>query len=140
MATSDKRKRGRPPSGKKGFCIRMRPETHHDLTLAAKLAGYTNIGDWLDTKALTVSPQKGRQDSRQSIPGTRYPVFVTYCTQAREALEKMRDVVDCKPKRILADANAKKALQAVRDEYRRLLSLVRNVGLDAATTPEKKTR
>ncbi len=74
------------------------------------------------------------------VPVTANSDFVRHCTQAKEVLATVRDIIDCKAKRIEADAQSKNALRAVRDEYRRLLSLLRNVGLETATAPDKKTR
>jgi hypothetical protein len=140
MATSNKRKRGRPPSGKKGYCIRVTPETHDELTRAAEVAGYKSLGDWLDAKALTAGPpQKSRQDSRRISSANACSVFVRQSAQAKEALAEMRDVIDCEHEQIGTNAKAANALRSVRNEYRRLLALLCNVGLDEATKPRTST-
>jgi len=140
MATSNKRQRGRPSSGKKGYCIRVTPETHDELIRAAKVAGYKSLGAWLDAKALTAGPpQKSRQDSRQISSADTCSAFLCHAAQAKEALAEMREVIDCEHEKIGANAKAAIALRSVRDGYRRLLRLLRNVGLDAVTEPRTRT-
>jgi hypothetical protein len=52
------RKVGRPPSGKKQYCIRMRQGTYVRLLQQAKRAGFPHVGDFIDE--LLSRPDVGR--------------------------------------------------------------------------------
>ena len=49
---------GRPPSGKKAYCIRMNPKTRDQLLKAAQDAGFNSLGDWFDD--IVSAPSDGR--------------------------------------------------------------------------------
>jgi hypothetical protein len=49
---------GRPPTGNKGYLIRMTPAANAVLRKMAKAAGYSHMGDWLNGLAETSVPVK----------------------------------------------------------------------------------
>src|ERR1035438_1581986 len=93
MATSIKRKRGRPPSGREAFCIRMMPRTHDHLTRAARLAGYKSLSDWLDSGR--VAAGAGPSESRSPRRTADVCAAVrSHSAQVMDALSCIREVLD----------------------------------------------
>jgi hypothetical protein len=63
-----KRNPGRPPSGKKPYCIRMLPITHKRLLEMVNADGFDCIGDWLES-FWAESNDQAKPDNK-ATPGT----------------------------------------------------------------------
>ena len=65
MIDPSKPKPGRPLSGKRACCIRMKPEVYAILVQASEKAGFDHLGDWFES--MTVMDQT-KETEVQSNP------------------------------------------------------------------------
>lgn len=127
MPHAAKRKPGRPPTGKKGYCLRMLPGTHTKLTQAAKAAGFDGLGDWLDQSPLLFTFATEATDDWDEIPFDDLLREFQYRTaQAMKALAGMHDIIDYSPK-LAHDPGTVQALAELRRKHAALQELARGI-------------
>ena len=63
MTDAARRKPGRPLSGKRAYCIRMKPDVYTILVQAAEKAGFNNLGDWFESLAKPGEPGARDQEN-----------------------------------------------------------------------------
>jgi len=117
------RKVGRPKSGKEQFCIRMAPKAKAALTRTARAAGYTRLGDWLETLAQAdVAAGALDLDGMSSVELANS--FRVACNRAATALSTVLEVLDYAP---VVGKDGLKAFRSLKDRYQRIMRLARNV-------------
>lgn len=120
-----KRRVGRPRSGKHQYCIRMTPKANAALTQAARAAGYTRLGDWLETLAQADVAGAFNLDGMSSVELAN--AFHVACNRAATALSTVLEVLDYAP---VAGKDGLKALGAVKERYQSMMRLARSVGIE----------
>ena len=132
MRTKAKRsgKMGRPPSGNKAFCVRMRPDTYDDLLRAAKKDGYQRLGEWLDNlpaEALFKVSNPARL--KNPSPDRLNRAFQRYSTEVAFAFAEMRLIVERNPMLDDDEANLK-AFNGLKREYGSLIRRMADFGIE----------
>ncbi|HEV7927031.1 MAG TPA: hypothetical protein VGR14_16865 [Verrucomicrobiae bacterium] len=97
MNTKAKRsgKMGRPPSGNRAFCIRMKPNTHDDLLRASQKDGYERLGEWLDDRPVEVLFKLSNPARlKNPAPARLNAAFQEYAKEIALALGEMRLIVE----------------------------------------------
>ena len=102
---------GRPATGKKAYCIRMKPDTNADLQRAAKTAGYSQVGDWL----ATLVQDKGEESLEEMTQAEIDRALRLKCVEVCNALEAVLDVLCCEPS---SSAENSRSFDYVRSRYR----------------------
>ena len=121
----NKKKVGRPKSGRKAHCIRMKPTTNAALVRAAKAAGYDRLGDWLDTLPLVGAPQDVT-DFGDMSPDELAQAFRIACNDAVKSLSALYEVIDHAP---TVGQRGLAAFLKVNKQYHQLAPLARSVGI-----------
>jgi hypothetical protein len=57
MTASTNRKVGRPPSGRKAYCLRLKQQNYALLLRKAKNDGFSSVAGWLDHFASTIESE-----------------------------------------------------------------------------------
>ena len=120
-----RRKVGRPKSGKKAHCIRIKPATYTELVRAGKAAGYARVGDWLDRLPFVGAAPVTSYNEMSSDELAH--AFRMACNVAGKSLLELCEVIDYDP------AVGKSGLHAFRKlnkQYQQLLTLARSVGIN----------
>lgn len=120
-----KRKVGRPKSGKKAHCIRMKPATNGELVRAAKAAGYDRVGDWLDTLPRIGAAPDLKDFGNMSSLGLAV-TFRIACNEAVKSLSVLYEVIDHEPD---LGQSGLVAFRKVSKQYQQMVSLARSVGI-----------
>jgi hypothetical protein len=119
------KKAGRPPSGKKQFCVRMIPTAHSILLQTAKAAGHSNLADWLGAFALLNLSEDLRSIDDMS-PAELNTAFENICCQAVKVLSQLHELVDVP---LPVTKRSRKAFLSVEKQYQKVVCLARNVGI-----------
>src|SRR4051812_48135397 len=90
--TAPGKKVGRPSTGKKAYCIRMTPTTNAALLKAAKVAGYSQLGDWLDSLPVARAAMNARISVMSAAE--RASAFRIGCENATKSLSIPYEVID----------------------------------------------
>jgi len=125
-ANNEKRKVGRPLSGKKGYCIRMSPTTCAKLRLAAKRDGCAHLDEWLTRIAAAseaIDPASLKGTPFEDLSGA----FRHYCGQAANALSALFQVAD-ENMLVPDEPDNQEAFKKVKTEYTKLVHFLMNFG------------
>ncbi|MGA2751611.1 MAG: hypothetical protein ABSG59_22830 [Verrucomicrobiota bacterium] len=127
MSTKAKRsgKIGRPPSGKKAYCIRMKPDTYDDLLRAAQKNGYQSLGQSFDNLPVELLFKA----SNPARPYMLNPVFREYSNEVASALGEMRLIVESNPM-LDDDEENLKAFRNLKREYDNLIRRMASFGIE----------
>jgi hypothetical protein len=120
-----RRKRGRPPTGKKGYYVRMTPATKVALNKAAKVGGYGQLGDWLASLPLDLDAMERRIFFEMSDT-ERVIAFGSACQDALRSLSVLKELVDCNPPLGKAEL---KAFVSIGARFSKVEKFARHVGL-----------